>query len=293
MRSFLSPRELARTIGASESSLKRWADEGRLEVGRTAGGHRRIALREALRFIRQSHLPIVDPQALGVADAAHMRSAGAQDADATLVQALLGGNVEETRGSVMGMYLMGREVAEICDGPLAQAMHEVGALWKHGPEGIHAEHRTTDLCAQTLQYLRALLPAPGPKAPLALGGALESDPYMLPSLMVAATLASRGWREINFGPNLPFDALRAAVDAHCPRLVWLSCSIPGLADQRGRELRETARLLREGGIQLIVGGRGWSTALLADSSIESVHQARTLGELAAFAEGLRHTRHRL
>ena len=38
----LSPRELAEAVGVSESSLKRWADRGRVHVHRTEGGHRRI-----------------------------------------------------------------------------------------------------------------------------------------------------------------------------------------------------------------------------------------------------------
>jgi excisionase family DNA binding protein len=54
MQNTLSPRELAAAVGVSESSLKRWADEGRVKVARTAGGHRRIELAEAVRFIRQS-----------------------------------------------------------------------------------------------------------------------------------------------------------------------------------------------------------------------------------------------
>ncbi|HEX9106572.1 MAG TPA: MerR family DNA-binding transcriptional regulator, partial [Longimicrobiales bacterium] len=51
--SYLSPRELAEAVGVSESSLKRWADRGVLAVERTAGGHRRIPLGEAVRFIRR------------------------------------------------------------------------------------------------------------------------------------------------------------------------------------------------------------------------------------------------
>ena len=57
----ISPRHLAEAIGMSESSLKRWADRGFLSVTRTAGGHRRIAVQEAIRFIRSRELTILDP----------------------------------------------------------------------------------------------------------------------------------------------------------------------------------------------------------------------------------------
>ena len=287
MQRFLSPHELAQTVGVSESSVKRWVDEGRLTVTRTIGGHRRIGLREALRFIRETRLPVVDPQPLGVPDLVHLKPSPAPDADAALQEALLAGRGEEVRGLTLAMYLSGRDVAGICDGPLTAALHRVGMLWKEGPAGIHREHRSTELCAQTLYYLGALLPTPQTQAPLALGGALESDPYLLPSLMVATTLASLGWRAMNLGPNLPFDALLAAVDLHSPDLVWLSCSVPVLPEQHTRALRKAARVLADRGVELVVGGRGWLPASISESPLQTVRFIRTMRELAAFAEGLR------
>ena len=59
MRHVLSPKELAQAIGVSESSLKRWADEGLLRATRTAGGHRRIPLAEAIRFLRDTQATLV------------------------------------------------------------------------------------------------------------------------------------------------------------------------------------------------------------------------------------------
>jgi len=65
-RSLLSPRELATAIGVSESSLRRWADAGRVEMMRTAGGHRRIPVAEALKFVRRERLQVVRPDLLGL-----------------------------------------------------------------------------------------------------------------------------------------------------------------------------------------------------------------------------------
>ena len=62
----VTPRQLAEAIGVSESSLKRWSDAGKIEVSRTEGGHRRIAIGEAVRFIRASRAPVVRPDLLGL-----------------------------------------------------------------------------------------------------------------------------------------------------------------------------------------------------------------------------------
>ena len=76
MTDVLSTRELAEAIGVSESSIKRWADDGVLHVARTAGGHRRIPLPEAIRFIRETGAVVVQPAILGLDDAASASEAG-------------------------------------------------------------------------------------------------------------------------------------------------------------------------------------------------------------------------
>lgn len=52
---FVSPRDLARAAGVSESSVKRWCDQGLIPVIKTAGGHRRLSLDAAIEFLSQSH----------------------------------------------------------------------------------------------------------------------------------------------------------------------------------------------------------------------------------------------
>ena len=76
MKRLLSPKELADAIGVSESSLKRWADAGRLQVARTEGGHRRIPIAEAVRFIRDTGAVVVRPDLLGLLALHARRKAG-------------------------------------------------------------------------------------------------------------------------------------------------------------------------------------------------------------------------
>src|SRR5271165_4212340 len=64
----LTPKELADAIGASESSVRRWVDAGDIRMSRTAGGHRRILLPDAIQFIRKMGAAIVRPELLGLTD---------------------------------------------------------------------------------------------------------------------------------------------------------------------------------------------------------------------------------
>lgn len=68
LKPVLSTRELAEAIGVSESSIKRWADDGTVRAVRTIGGHRRIPFEEAIRFVRASNLRLVKPEVLGLHD---------------------------------------------------------------------------------------------------------------------------------------------------------------------------------------------------------------------------------
>ena len=103
-RTQLSPRTLGEAIGVSQSSLKRWADRGILRVHRTAGGHRRIDRREALRFIREAGFTVVRPELLGIsaADLSFVdRQGGAPRRDSELDDQF-GGRGNDSGGSESG-----------------------------------------------------------------------------------------------------------------------------------------------------------------------------------------------
>jgi excisionase family DNA binding protein len=47
---WLTVGEAARYLGVSEPTLRKWTDEGRIEVFRTPGKHRRYLLETLIRF---------------------------------------------------------------------------------------------------------------------------------------------------------------------------------------------------------------------------------------------------
>jgi excisionase family DNA binding protein len=286
MKPFLSPRQLAKAIGLSESSLKRWADDGRIAAVRTGGGHRRIARPEAIRFIRDSRLTVVRPDLLGLPEAdVVLPEQGSEDALAeALFRALLHGDRDRAFGLLQSAFLAGRPLAWIFDGPVRSAMHRIGEIWQHRRDGIAVEHRATDLCIQAAMQLRLSLPAEDAMAPVAVGGAPSGDPYLLPSLMAAAVLQETGLRAINLGPDTPLASLEQAAWQHDAAVVWLSLSAGEAAEAVRRDLPRLAGPLAERGVELIVGGR--EIERLAGLRQANVALAHRMAELAAFARGL-------
>lgn len=176
---------------------------------------------------RDEGLNILDPVPLGLTDLPiTSRGPNEHQQDETLKSHVIAGDTHNARAMLLSMFMNGRTMESLCDGPLTQAMHEVGTCWLKDSNGIHIEHRSTDLCMELLMYMRTVLPNPPSTAPLALGAAPEHDLYTIPSLMATVVLQSLGWRTINLGSQLPVKSLISAVQKYQPTLVWLSVSVP-------------------------------------------------------------------
>lgn len=276
----LTTSELAQALGVSESSIKRWVDDGTIRGARTAGGHRRIAITEAFRFIRATRAPLADPELLAVPEVAAALSDQHTPGTASerLLTYLERGEAARATGVLLGLFLGGERVADIVDGPLQAAMERLGELWQERPDGVFVEHRATAMCIEAMSRLRALLPV-ADGAPAAVGGAPPGDPYALPTLCAAAVLAEAGFRATNLGPDTPFDALELAAAATSARLVWVAVTAPQTGRRFERDLAELGRRLGDAGATLVVGGRR------AGAGRPQVHPSyRLLGTMADLAE---------
>lgn len=286
---------MAAAIGVSESSLKRWADTGRVRVSRTMGGHRRIPIQEVIRFAREANLPIVKPEILGIEQSQIDEVADRIEESPSLVdtftELLVTDQAEEARAVLTDLYFQGRSVAWLGDEMIRPAMQTIGEMWMQADEGILIEHRAVDICMQTLMQLRTLISgvessgdATGPDSerPLALGGAPAGDPYVLSSLLVSCVLLESGFRVTNYGANVPIDALLEAVRQHRPRLVWLSCSHPESMPPP-RKLDELADKIGALGGVLMIGGRASPNG---SGGSEYLRRSGSLAELNAYASGL-------
>ncbi len=282
-KAFLSPREMAQAIGLSESSLKRWIDDGELAVSRTAGGHRRIPLQEAVRFARSGKVAVRNAACLGL-DVAVGAAAACHQPDDRLYRALFDGDAGQARALLQAAFVDGQSIAALCDGALRCAMGRFCALLKEGEEGVAAHHVAVAICKQAIEALRILLPEPGPQAPAAIGATWSDDPCALPSLMAAATLGECGWRTINLGPLTTCSVLRAAMVRHRPKLIWRTVTVIKDPAATAKHIRRFAAELE--GVPLVVAGP--ALAHLGQAGLCSggnLHLAGSMGELAAFARG--------
>lgn len=282
---YLSPKQLGQAIGVSESSLKRWIDDGLIEVIRTTGGHRRVELAEAIRFVRQRGYTVKDPSVLGLtaADDQTGRADQIQLAE-HFYDLLVNGRDKEFTAAVTRLYLDGHQMSEIIDGPIRASMNQIGELWHNNPDGIGIEHRATDICIRTLGYMHSLLKPPAANAPIAIGGAPAGDMHLISSLCVSLVLAEQGWREANMGANTPWGQLLSVARQEQAALVWVSMTAEPNTDY-AKKLSELATELALDSCQIIVGGRQLGDAITR-LNLDNLHTARSMAELQSFSKGL-------
>jgi len=224
MQKSVSPRQVARAIGVSESTLKRWCDRGLIPMTKTAGGHRRIEIQAVLQFLRESEREITEPELLGLPPAAGKTRWTLSRATDRILTALIENEEAVVRQIVFDLLLADHPMSVIFDDVLAQALHNIGQQWSCGQTAIYEERRACGICMRLLSELRTVVAVPGPQAPAAVGGTLAGDIYTIPVTMAEAVLRNVGWEATTLGAGLPTEALLEALERCRPRLFWVSVS---------------------------------------------------------------------
>lgn len=286
MSQLLSPKQVARSIGVSESSLKRWCDQGIIATAKTPGGHRRLLLGDVVRFLRETKRPLVQPDAIGLPPGVGTEKTGSgDDAGETFVdeyhRLLAAGDSRECRRLVLDRYLTGDGIAAICEDLLAPSMHRIGDLWTCGEVEVYQERRACEVVSLALNDLRALMPTPPDDAPVAIGGTPAGDNYRLPSLMVEMVLLESKWQAISLGCDLPFETLKAAAVKYQPAMLWLSLTSSMGDSGPNSDLEQKLTLFAEQlpeSVRLVLGGRA-----IADLEITELPRSSICRELSDIA----------
>lgn len=254
MKDLVTPKQVARAMGVSESSVKRWCDKGLLTTEYTPGGHRRIAASNVIQFLKSSSHRLVEPELLGLPATIGRSERVIHRAAKQFEEAVLAGDESYCRQVIFDLYLADHSISALCDQVIAPVFEQVGSLWECGSAEVYQERRGCELTLRVIQELRQAVLPRGPEAPLAIGGAPEGDQYNLATNLVELLLQDNGWQAASLGDNLPMATLAAAIRKHRPRLFWLSVS--HLHDPE-TFLQEYAQLFDEfeAEVAIVVGGR--------------------------------------
>ena len=261
---WLTSKEAARLLGVSEASIKRWANSGLLPSEKTAGGHRRFRPEDVAVFRRgrghsterRATATVVQLQERRKAES--RATGGHRVSYQVLVEALVGGRVEEASALLVNAYLHGHNLASLFDEVLSRAMHHVGELWYEGKLTVAQEHVATRTVLSAIQRLRGVIDVAEENGLLAICCGGEDDFHELSVQCTQVLLDSEGWRVLNLGPNTPFFALTEATMRSRPRVVCVSATILYHLDRAVREYKEFREVAQRTGTAIVLGGAGLS-----------------------------------
>ncbi len=253
MASKITPKQVARGLGVSESSVKRWCDKGVIETEYTAGGHRRVALSSIMQFLSSTKYRLVHPEALGLPASSGTGRLAIDRARGQLTEALLGGDELRCRQIAIDLYLAEFSLSRMCDEVFAQAFVEIGDAWACGEAEVFEERHGCEILDRILDELLTFVPT-NVEGPLAIGGTPTGDYYSLGTKMAELVLSECHWTATSLGMNLPLESLANAVKKRRPKLLWLSCSY---LEDENTFLRDYRGLYEEVGAStgIVVGGR--------------------------------------
>jgi len=234
----LTSTQAARLAAVAPSTIKRWADDGRLASTRTLGGHRRFERADLARLVSEQRgspakHPIADAW-IEVLVAGHRH-----DIDARLLEARwrLGswGRVADELGAVLA---------------------ELGARWVAGTLSIAHEHVASDALRRALARMGDTFPT-HPDGPCCVLACAEGDEHTLGLALVELCARELGWTPLWLGRRTPSDAILEVLEDLDVGVVALSASAVSTdAPRLAAVAAEVGAGCRKHGADLVLGGSG-------------------------------------
>ncbi len=239
----LTSTQAARLAAVAPSTIKRWADQGRLASIRTLGGHRRFDRADLARLLREqrggvAEEPRTDPwiEAL-VAGRRH-------DVDSRLLEA---------RWRLGSWSRVGDELGVV--------LADLGARWAGGSLSIADEHVASETLRRALARVGDTFPT-HPDGPRCVLACAEGDEHTLGLSLVELCARELGWAPLWLGRRTPRSEVLGILDGLDVEVVALSASAASTDAPRLATLAaEVGAGCREHGADLLLGGAGaWPDA---------------------------------
>lgn len=286
----LTSKEVARLLGVSEASVKRWADSGLLPAEKTLGGHRRFRSEDLATFRRGSAFNekyvATKPESVSSSVKLKKRATSIGKKNALfekIYAAILGGHSNEAAAMLIKCYLGGFGIAAVADDILCPIFRRVGELWCNGELSVAQEHIATQTGLSALRTLRSVIKEADRNVGVAICCSTEEDFHELPVCIAEMLLEENGWQVVQLGTNTPFYVLTEAVKRFKPDLICVASTILSGLDRAIREFEDFKRAAEKLNAAIVLGGAGFSGDGMKQRFHANLH-AKKFVQLERFAQ---------
>lgn len=268
-RIVLSTADVARLFNVTETTVKRWADEGTLTCQKTPGGHRKFDMRCVVEFAEKNHfepvgvLTIPEGDRLGQRIQVAVLGRDFPELVAAFVEKALSPDPNDLSRYLSYLYQHRVQLWEIHDHIIRPGMEEIGARWFRGEIGVNHEHRASYETLEALVKLQTQIRMKSQKGRSAVCSCLGEELHEIGLRCAAHLFESEGWATTYLGARTPVEAVTTAIRETHPTIVSLSVTYVPPGGIPAKEFRSIVDAAREVNAQVILGGRG-AHALLRD-----------------------------
>lgn len=286
----LSTAEVARLFNVTETTVKRWADEGTLKCQKTPGGHRKFLMKHLAEFASVNNYEPLGTLAFMEGDKQAPRiEAAVLERDfsvlaETFVRKALSPDETDLYHYFSYLYQHHFQLWEIYDLVLSPGMREIGDRWSRGEIGINHEHRASYEVLDALAKLQAQVHRRPPTGHSVICAAIDDELHEIGLRCASYLFESEGWKVHYIGARTPADALVAAVEELRPTVVCLSITNISRRDVTIPSLHRVAEASQRCGAALILGGSRVGDAVNDGVTADAV--TRSSGDLLRYIQAL-------
>jgi hypothetical protein len=218
----ISPRQLATAIGVSESSIKRWCDQGSLSVIRTAGGHRRIPINAAIDYIRKSGRSIIRPELLRL-PTIRKRLPSLSAYNDPLMEHLINGMEAASRQIAYELCVSHHSLPAVFDEVIVPVLQRLSFESAAGRIEEYQAERAKTFLSSIIAEVRATVFVRS-EANVVCGATTLGDHDFCSNQLAELSLRHIGMSASSLGTSLTPNAMCRAVEQLQPKLFWISVS---------------------------------------------------------------------
>jgi excisionase family DNA binding protein len=289
-KKYYTTHDLSVMFQLNESTIKRWADAGKLRCYKTPGGHRKFSSDSVKEFIEHyrfepsnSHLDIFPH--LTKRDITALLQTHQQDFSALFLERAFQADVESLVRILHNRFSANVSAESIYDTIVAKVVREIFSQREANKISEAEKHVASTAIFESLLQFRMITEKKPFNGKIALCGSVTNGLREVILFGLSHLLELEGWKVYNLGANTPHDVLLNGITTYKPSLVctsWEYLSSDVLHESR-LTIEDFTGML--GNCKLVA----FDFFNLLDRMTEEWYEARNIGLVSSFRELKSHT----
>ncbi len=256
----LSTAEVANLFSVTETTVKRWADEGRLLCQKTPGGHRKFGMKDVIQFAEEFGFSPTGILSFSETDEVSRKLELAvlrRDFNLmaqSFVEKALTPQQTDLYEFLSYLYQHHISLTDIYDSVIRPGMKQIGELWQEGKISVAHEHQAAAETINAIIRLQSELRVRKTTTLSALCACPEDEQHDIGLRCIASVLRVEGWTVHYLGSRTPMEAIGELCKELQPSLVCLSTMMEVNAKAMIDELGKLRRILHARKAKLVFGG---------------------------------------